>query len=212
MTSIPHPWEDIYQREGRVFKNPFPGFARVAQEFRERGCEKILDLGCGSGRHVVGLARLGFRVFGMDISGTALRLTRQWLGEQKLQSHTVQGDLRFPLPFRDASFSGVLSTQVIHHALLIEVRRAIAEVHRVLAPGGVAFITVSGRRDEDMAFEEIEPGTYVPLSGPERGLPHHIFTREALENEFAHFKVEQVSELADGKVVAVLATRPPAGA
>jgi len=114
MSADNHPWEIIYRKDGRVFLEPFPLFHEVVELFIEHGCTEILDLGCGSGRHSVHLAKENFKVTGIDISWTGLGLTRDWLREDGLESRIVQSDFRHPLPFQTGSFSGVFSTQVIH--------------------------------------------------------------------------------------------------
>ena len=207
MKSADHPWEKIFRNEGRCFPEPFTRFNEVVQAFKDHGCSEILDLGCGSGRHLVHLAKEGFTAFGLDISPTGLRLTQEWMVEECLKADLVLADMREPLPFRDDSFKGVLSTQVIHHARIAAVRKAIQEIWRVLVSGGVAFVTVSGRKN-DVEAEEIEPGTIVPTTGPEKGLPHHIFSEEALKMEFRNFHLIDVSVRAEGKVLAVLARKP----
>jgi SAM-dependent methyltransferase len=103
------------------------------QIFQDRGCSRLLDLGCGSGRHVVHLAKEGFKVHGTDISPTGLRMTRDWLVEEGLVAGVVLADMRRPLPFCDGAFEGLLSTQVIHHAPIAAVRGTIREIWRVLA-------------------------------------------------------------------------------
>jgi predicted SAM-dependent methyltransferase len=97
----------------------------------------------------------------------------------------------------------LISTQVIHHALLVEVRRAIREIWDVLSEGGIAFVTVPGQKDKDVAYREIEPGTFIPLDGPERGLAHHFFSEEELRQEFALFKIEEIGLRDRGKVIAM---------
>ncbi|KPK91011.1 MAG: hypothetical protein AMJ88_14915 [Anaerolineae bacterium SM23_ 63] len=207
MSSTDHPWDEIFKREGRFFPEPFPRFNEVVQIFKDHSCLEILDLGCGSGRHLVQFAKEGFKAIGLDISPTGLNLTQEWVDEEGLEVNLVLADMRKPLPFRAGSFTGVLSTQVIHHARIVGVRSAIQEIWRVLVSGGVAFVTVSGRKDEG-EFEEIEPGTIVPLSGPEKGLPHHIFSEEALKEEFQNFHLLDFSVRAEGKVLAVLLRKP----
>jgi len=208
MSQSVHPWEEIYRREGRVYPEAFPRFAEVADTFRLHGCRTILDLGCGSGRHLVHLTRIGSWVVGADISPTALDLAQAWLRDEGRQAELVLSDSRRPFPFRDGSFEGVLSTQVIHHARIAAVRTAIGEIRRVLAPGGLAFVTVSGRKDPGVKFEEIEPGTFLPLTGPEAGLAHHIFTVEELRSEFQQLEILDLSIRAEGAVLAVLARKP----
>jgi SAM-dependent methyltransferase len=200
-------WDKIYRKDGRVFDEPFPRFGELVGVFKESGCSHILDLGCGSGRHVVHLVKEGFRACGLDVSFTGLRLAQGWLLEEGLTAGAILADMRFPLPFRGGAFDGLLSTQVIHHARIAEIRRTIGEIWRVLAGGGVAFVSVAARQDDDTDFEEIEPGTFVPTTGTEAGLPHHIFTEDELRLEFRDFEILDVSLRAEGKVLALLAQK-----
>jgi SAM-dependent methyltransferase len=202
MSPTVHPWESIYKREGRVFTDPAPGFEAAVKEFTRRRCRRILDLGCGSGRHLVVLTKEGFNAVGLDISCSGLRLSCEWLAEEGLQAGLVRADARYSFPFEAESFDGLLSTQVIHHALLSEVRITIAEIWRVLTDGGIAFVTVAGRKHEGEAYEEVEPGTYIPLEGTEKGLSHHIFTEEELCSEFRMFQIREISRRDEGKVLA----------
>jgi SAM-dependent methyltransferase len=178
----------------------------LVKEFRQHRCEQILDLGCGSGRHVVHLAKAGFRVCGLDNSPTGLSLARQWLQEEGLSASLVLADMRLALPIRDESFEGLLSTQVIHHALHATVLQTIAEIWRVLNWGGIAFVTVPAHHNPEGKFEEIEPNTFVPLQGGEAGLPHHIFSAEELEAAFDRFRILDLS-LRGSKVIAILAQK-----
>lgn len=205
--SLEHPWERIYQKEGRVFGEPFPQFWQIARAFRQNGCRRILDLGCGNGRHVVHLALEGFAVTGLDISPTGLGLAQKWLEEEGQHASLVQADIAHPLPFWNGAFEGLLSTQVIHHARLAVVQRTIGEIWRLLAPGGLAFVSVAGRIHDDTKYEEIEPGTYLPLTGSEAGLSHHIFDERSLRQAFAAFRVEYVERRDGGKVVVILARK-----
>lgn len=208
---VEHPWEKIYCRDGRVFAELLPFFAPLVAEFNRRGVRRVLDLGCGNGRHVVHLAKAGFEVTGLDISISGLRLTRQWLAEEGLDANTALADFRFPLPLRSAAFDALLSTQVIHHALLVEVRHALAEIHRLLVPGGLALISVAARKDDGIAFDEIEPGTFIPLQGEEQGLPHHIFGPDELRAELTAFTLLEIGLKAEGKVLAVMVEKPGHG-
>jgi len=208
MCSEIHPWENIFKNDGWPFYEPFPRFGEIIQIFRDNGCCHILDLGCGNGRHIVHLEKEGFRTVGVDISPTGLQLTQQRLVSEKLKTELVLADIRFPLPFRNNSFDGLLSTQVIHHARVAQVRLAIHEIWRIISSDGLTFVTVSGKMDEDEEYEEIEPNTFVPLSGDEKGLPHHIFNVNEVREAFRAFILEDVSVRAEGHVIAILARKP----
>jgi len=85
----------------------------------------VLDNGCGTG-HLI--ERLGdAQVIGLDLSGGMLRQAR------KRSSLLVQGDSQ-RLPLADAQFDLVIARSLLHH--LPDPRRGIAEMHRVLKPGG----------------------------------------------------------------------------
>ena len=198
-----HPWEVIYARDGRVFNELLPAFHEAAQKFNEHLCSRILDLGCGNGRHVIGFSKLGFEVVGFDISPSGLDLTDSWLQEENLPSALIRGDYRHGLPFKDNSFQAIFSTQVIHHAVLDEIRYAIKEIWRVLQEDGLAFITVAGKTHSTSSYEEIEPGTYIPLDGDEKGLPHHIFSKDEIRIEFSNFQILEITSRAEGRVTAI---------
>ena len=203
-----HPWEEIYRTEGQVFEEPFHRLPEIVSAFREHGCRMVLDLGCGPGRHTIHLAKAGFEVTGLDISPSRLGLAKSWLDEEGLSASLIQADFGRPLPFGDDSFEAVFSTQVIHHALLAEVLAVIDQIWRMLAPGGLAFISVAGRIHDDTIYEQIEPGTYVPLTGTEAGLPHHIFNSSGLRSSFSAFNVKYVKRRDDGRVIASLIQKP----
>ncbi len=203
MTAEIHPWESIFKRDGRVFNEPLAGFEAVARRFSDHGCVRILDLGCGNGRHVVALSKQGFKPTGLDISPSGLRLTRAWLKEESAPADLVCADTRLHFPFESNSFDGLISTQVIHHALLAEIRVTIEEIWRILADSGLAFLTVAARGHRDEAYQEIEPNTFVPLDGTERGLPHHFFSEEELRMEFNRFEVQEISLRVEGRHMAI---------
>jgi SAM-dependent methyltransferase len=207
MSSTHHPWEQIHRKKEWSSRDPFPRFFEVVDSFKKCGCTKVLDLGCGNGRHLIQFLKEGFDATGMDISISGLQLAQEWTQEEKLQSSFLQADMRAFFPIKSETFDGVFSTQVIHHAVIKDIRRTIREIHRVLRVGGLAFVTVSGRKDDDTDHRRIEPGTYIPLSGSEKGLPHHIFNKEELTSEFDEFQIEEISARAGGKILAVLARK-----
>ena len=77
--------------------------------------------------------------------------------------------------------------------MLATVQATASEIARVVRPGGTILISVPSGNETGKDFIEIEPRTYVPLSGTERGLPHHIFTPEELPGLFTSFETLDVS-------------------
>jgi len=190
-------WDDIFQRDGRIFLEPAPLVVNFAATLKSDGYIKVLDIGCGSGRHVVHLAKIGLNIFGLDNSPAGLRLTSEWLKNEALQSPLILADAHQPLPFPGGAFDAVISTQVIHHATLATVQETAQEIARIVRPGGRILISVPGKKHDEEEFTEIEPGTFVPLSGSEKGLPHHIFKLEELPELFTPFETQELSMRGD---------------
>jgi inorganic pyrophosphatase len=184
-----NPWDAIFRQKGHVFPNPHEDMPEIARGLKARAARAILDLGCGSGRHVLFFAQHGFSVWGVDQSAAGIALTEQRLRQEGLSATLREHDITEPLPFEDAFFDAVISTQVIHHATLATIRAIIQEIERVLRTRGLIFVTVPSLRNQATRFEQIEPNTFIPLDGAEKGLPHHYFTPEKLREVFGNFDV-----------------------
>jgi SAM-dependent methyltransferase len=127
----------------------------------------VLDLGCGSARVLPHIAALtpGAAHAGCDVDGAAI----SWASEHHPAIRWERSGFHPPLPFEDRSFELVYSISVFSH-LGSELQDAwLAEVARVLAPGGVALLSVHGPH----AFEQFRTGAvatgWCPRSAFARG-------------------------------------------
>jgi SAM-dependent methyltransferase len=102
---------------------------RFASEARGHG--PVYDLGCGPGQTTAFLHGCGLQVRGLDLSADLLHEARQRHPDVEFE----QGDM-LALPLADASLAGVVAFYAIVHLSAAEFRRALAEMHRVLRPGG----------------------------------------------------------------------------
>ncbi len=112
---------------------------RCCAFFREhiRPDSRILDCGCGPGSITVGLAQWApdGETVGIDIGAEQLDGARALARDLSVENVTFrQGDI-FALPFEDGSFDVVFSQTVLFH--LPDRERAVAEIKRVLRPGGL---------------------------------------------------------------------------
>jgi SAM-dependent methyltransferase len=110
---------------------------------------RFLDIGLGAGRHTKLAAELGFRAFGVDISFVGLQHARERLLATGLQASLSQASM-LALPYIDCSFAVLLSYGVFYYGTANEMRRSIAEVHRILIPGGKALVVL--RTSDDYRF------------------------------------------------------------
>ena len=103
-----------------------------------------LDLGCGHGVHAVELARLGYRVVGVEPSSLAWHARRRG-------AMLVAGS-GTALPFGDGAFDFVYAIGVLHH-LPTELRPGVfAEIRRVLEPDGLLMVHETNPRNPVFRF------------------------------------------------------------
>jgi SAM-dependent methyltransferase len=102
----------------------------------------VLDVGCGAGVEVVRFSRGGARVFGVDVSGQAVRLTRQNLAHHGLRAGLAIADGE-GLPFPAETFDFIFAHGVVQYAA--DDRAVVAECRRVLKPGGTVIFQVYNR-------------------------------------------------------------------
>jgi SAM-dependent methyltransferase len=112
----------------------------------------ILDLGCGAGRDLAWLSAQGADVVGGDLSlGMLMQARRHDVGR------LLRLDMR-ALPFPSGAFGGIWSSASLLHLPKPDAPRALAEMHRVLAPGSPLLLAV-----QEGDSEGWEPAPYGPV-------------------------------------------------
>ncbi len=100
----------------------------------------LLDIGAGTGRFTSRLAAAGWSVTSFDAAPEMLAV----IAERVPSARTVEGRLGDPLPFDDASFDGLVAMRVVKYVL--DTESALAELSRVVAPGGTLVFDLCNRR------------------------------------------------------------------
>lgn len=150
---------------------------------------EILDIGCGTGRHALALARLGYRVTGVDLSEQLLEKAREANGDGKIKA-LIHGDMR-KLPVEDERFRATVNlfTSFGYFPLEADNRRVLREIRRVL------------RKDGQFLIDFLNPDYVV----------RHLVPRsERIDAESGQL-IEEVRSVADGWVVKQIAISPQTG-
>jgi len=191
-----HPWELAWRQERWAEASPpLPAVADFAEDLKREGAKRVLDLGCGAGRHSILLGKIGFQVVALDVSETALKILEDRLRTASMDNVTLVKHEMWELPFVGNYFDGMVCTNVLHHGKLVEIRQAIREVHRVMRKGSSAFIVALSTADFRKGNGKIlERNTYVFTRGEERGIIHHFFTNQELRSCFRGFKILSFEE------------------
>ncbi|PIR07436.1 hypothetical protein COY65_01505 [Candidatus Jorgensenbacteria bacterium CG_4_10_14_0_8_um_filter_39_13] len=195
----PDAWEYWYPAKEEKVDKDMP---LLGKEFWKHNVSRILDLGCGTGRHAIYFAQRGFEVYGFDLSRKAIKQAKEKAKEKGLRINLRVCDCRKTFPYPDGFFDAVLIVRVIHHYPTKIILQIIKEIERVLKVDGYLYIQVptfarvSGyaklAEKEGSPQIRLEKGTYVPTVGPEKGVPHHGFTRKELRESLRNFRIKNI--------------------
>jgi len=129
---------------------------------------RVLDAGCGYGRNLVHLLREGCEVYALDANAAGVEHVRRLSEslETGLPAKNFQVGSIEQMPFPSECADVVLCSSVLHFARDEEHFKAmLAELWRVLRPGGMLFIRLGSRIGMD--FEQVRPGIFVTGDGSE---------------------------------------------
>ena len=134
-----------------------------------RAGERVLDMGCGAGRHAFEMYRRGADVVALDQDADELATVAEWFAAMReegsvppgAEADVKQGDA-LDLPYPDGEFDRIVAAEVLEH--IPDDDTAIAELARVLRPGGTLAVTVPRWLPEQVcwalsdAYHEVEGG------------------------------------------------------
>lgn len=136
---------------------------------------RVLDFGCGVGRHTREFRAAGYQADGVDRPYDGLAEELASLPDRGLGVHlsSASGDF----PFRDATFDLCFSTSVLEHVMAYD--QPLSEIARVLKPGAWTLHIVPAR------WRPIEPHMYTPLGGrfQQPGL-FRLWAKLGIRNEY----------------------------
>jgi len=206
-------WDQIYSSQGRRAEYPDEFVIRFVNrhlvDMDSNGdSPRVLDLGCGPGRHVAYLARERFDTYGIDYSRVAIDMAQDLCARNGLEAD-VRRESLVELSFEDEFFDSVIDCATIQHNHLEEIDTGLSEVNRVLKPGGL-FLWKARSREDSFYGEGNEPeaGTCVfPQESVVREekdtveKPTHFFTKEELlgllRDDFSDVHVEYTERTFD---------------
>ncbi len=165
------------------YSKPEDEVVKFVEMLRKHQAGRILDLGCGNGRHTEYLSGLGFEVFGIDINlDSRLQTDEKYL----------VADMRY-LPFNEDFFDSVIANQVIYHGKRLDIENTINEMYRVLKHEGIFFATLQPREGQEWRLgKKLEEWTYVASAGPDKGDVHHYVDETEIYELFGEPNLVQV--------------------
>lgn len=146
---------------------------------------RLLEVGCGIGVDSIQLAKCGFSVTAIDLTESALRVARDFAATRGVTVDFRLGNAeRLDLP--DHAFDAVYSFGVLHHTP--DIASAVAEVKRVLRPGGTAYVMLYHRYSLVNLVHRV---LRLPYESPRDRKDHcpvvFTFSRRGVRNLFSGF-------------------------
>ncbi len=162
-------WQHFFESPAAFKLGLFPDDAETDREVQGllqmlnlQPGQRVADICCGAGRHLVRLAPEGLELVGLDSSSLMIDLARQAMAERDVRAGLVRGDAR-SLPFRSGCFDvvlnlfnsfGYLPTDEENEAML-------GEMARCLRPGGRLFLDTRNR-EQQILFAPYEMEVTLP--------------------------------------------------
>jgi len=200
MNRIVEGWDRTYSAGRGCMWYPDEGLVRFIARFLKmrvsvdkfevkRKVGRVIDVGCGNGRHVVLFAEQGFDVWGTDPSSRAITYTRDWLIKRDLNAtlNVCDGE---QLPYAGEFFDVAVCFGVLDHVRFYKAKKIMREIHRVLSPKGLFYVSL--RSFEDVEAPGNHDNTCVLDSGYEEGLIQHFFDKSEVCELLRGFEVLDV--------------------
>lgn len=182
-----YPPEELVRFMGRFFRH------------QDRSAIEVLEVGCGPGANVWFLHREGYRVAGIDASAAAIEKANHRIAVENNHLKYPAPDLRVGnisrLPWEANRFDVVIDIFAVYANTSEVIDRALAEVYRVLKPGGRFFAKLWGTRTTGFGQgRQLEPHTYDEIpAGPCRDMGiAHFFDEAEISRRFAKFQIDAV--------------------
>jgi SAM-dependent methyltransferase len=195
-------WDKLHSQ--KRFCPEYPNDRVVAWTFRNFTKEsasrfKLLDLGCGAGRHALFLAAEGYSVSACDFSHAGIDETKRRTQGRNLTVAVCQCEAD-QLPFSDNEFDGIVCYGVLYYLPCERYRNAVQEIHRVLKPGGKALIVTRTKEDSravhaskiDACSYRVEKLSKEAPSDVEAGMIMTLLGLKDVEDMFSSFRAISV--------------------
>lgn len=149
-----YPHEEVIRFVSKFIRKRV-GLAEFSDAAPDSAQGRVLDLGCGIGRHVVYCHDMGLEAYGVDLSDAAIKVAREWGGQEGLpepEARLRQGDIRH-LPWGEGFFRYAVSHGVLDSMPFEFARAACVELARVMSIGGLFYCDLISGDDSKHARE-----------------------------------------------------------
>lgn len=187
-----YPHEEVIRFFAKYI-NKRTGHNTFSKKHNQNDLPKVLDLGCGIGRHVIFSNAMQTNAYGVDLSESAIQLAIDWAkkeGISNAEEKIVQADIT-KMPFQNDFFDFIISHGVLDSMSQLNCRNAIIDTDRILKPGGYFYCDlISG---DDSAHNKDFSGEEIVQTEHEKNTIQLYFNRNLIASLFSdHFEIVEL--------------------
>lgn len=179
------------------WKKPAEEFIPILDRWKENKFSKVLDLGCGIGRHSIVLAENGFNVTAQDLSAYGIIKLKEKIKKGNLSLQCIVADMK-ELTFPNDSFDCIVAYHTIQHTDLVGIQKVISQIYSILKKDGEAYITFASKNSDSWQKHiesHIDENTLIKNEEPEIGIPHTYLNEGQVQEMLHSFKIIKMEEI-----------------
>lgn len=143
---------------------------------------RICDAGCGFGAYSLLLASNGFAVEGFDLSESAVAVTKELLGNYKIDASSYRAASVLQTGYEDEQFDAAIAYSVLDHMTVNDAAKGLRELSRIVRKDGLLVLAFDSLEEDDLelAHTVMPDGSLLYTQGKRTGMIFHPFTEQEL--------------------------------
>mgnify|MGYP005764651821 CR=1 FL=1 len=171
---------------------------------------RICDAGCGFGAYSLLLASNGFDVEGFDLSESAVAVTKELLGNYKIDASSYRAASVLQTGYADEQFDAAIAYSVLDHMTVNDAAKGLRELSRIVRKDGLLVLAFDSLEEDDLelAHTVMPDGSLLYTQGKRTGMIFHPFTEQELSEMLDNKEVLYRRTSTKGERVLVVRNSP----
>ena len=171
---------------------------------------RICDAGCGFGAYSLLLASNGFNVEGFDLSESAVAVTKELLGNYKIDASSYRAASVLQTGYEDEQFDAAVAYSVLDHMTVDDAKKGLTELSRIVRKDGLLVLAFDSLEEDDLelAHTVMPDGSLFYTQGKRTGMIFHPFTEQELSELLGNKKILYRRTNTKGERVLVVRNSP----
>lgn len=187
-------WFDIFKKQYYVENYPSEQIVRFLMRYKKNKKNKlnqfkVLDLGCGIGRHALLASEIGFDSYAIDVVSSSINIVKNKSMENNLKVNCQIGSMN-DLPYNDNFFDIIISFGVFDHVLFDDAKKGINEIQRTLKKNGLVYLKLETTNSFEKKYgKKIGKNTFILTCDCEKNIIQHYFSKKEIKELFKNFTI-----------------------